>query len=144
MADDSFEKEVDKIVANVKAKMIGVIKTAIQETVQDMQTPRAAGGKMPVDTGFLRSSGAAALNQMPVGEIQGREREPGEVGVLSEYRYTGDFLPLTLGRMELGDKFCFGWTAYYAEKQELYNGFMDSAIQNWSNTVDNVARRLKK
>ena len=34
-----------------------VIKSAVQDMTNDMQRPRAKGGRMPVDTGALRNSG---------------------------------------------------------------------------------------
>jgi hypothetical protein len=141
-----FNVVIDKFVADSKEKMLAVVKNSIQEVVQDAQTPIAKGGKMPVDTGFLRSSGTANLNNTPSGEILGRKRLPGEEGVLADYAVDdkASYLTDTLIKMKIGDTFFFGWTAIYAKRQEVYNGFMESAIMNWQNIVNNQVRRLHK
>lgn len=144
MAD--FNATIDRIVAKTQENMLAVVKNSIQEVVQDAQTPRDKGGKMPVDTGFLRFSATAALNHLPSGETLGRDRLPGEEGVLPDYAVSDDASCITdtLVKMKIGDIFYFGWTAIYARRQEIYNGFMESAVMNWQRIVDNQVRRLQK
>lgn len=142
---NNFDVQMDKIVADTKEKMFAVVKNSIQEVVQDAQTPVAKGGLMRVDTGFLRSSGVAALNEMPSGPTEGRKRLPNETGVLPEYKYDEkNFLIPILSKMKIGDKFYFGWTAKYATIRELFDGFMEVAIMRWGEIVDEQIRRLKK
>lgn len=142
---DTFEAQIDKFVADTKAKMLAVLKNSIQEIARDASKPVVDGGKMPVDTGFLRKSGIGTLNEIPVGEIKGRRRLEGENGVLPEYKFNdGNFLHDVLSRMKIGDVFYFGWTAEYAEKQELYHGFLDSAVDKWVEIVNTQVGRLKK
>lgn len=142
---DNFDVQIDKIVADTKEKMFAVVKNSIQEVVQDAQTPVAKGGLMRVDTGFLRSSGIAALNEIPSGPSEGRKREPGEIGVLPEYKYDEKgFLTSILLKMKMGDTFYFGWTAKYAEIRELFDGFMETALMRWEDIVKEQVRRLKK
>lgn len=143
---ESFNAVIDKVVADTKEKMLAVVKNSIQEVVEDAQTPLAKGGKMHVDTGFLRSSGQAQLNQLPVGQTEGRERAEGEVGVLPEYATPDkvDYILPILAKMKVGDTFYFGWTARYAQIREVYDGFMESAVMNWRQIVDGQIRRLKK
>jgi hypothetical protein len=142
---NNFDVQMDKIVADTKEKMFAVVKNSIQEVVQDAQTPVAKGGLMRVDTGFLRSSGVAALNEIPSGPTEGRKRLPGETGVLPEYKYDEkNFLIPILSKMKIGDKFYFGWTAKYATIRELFDGFMEVAIMRWGEIVDEQIRRLKK
>lgn len=138
---NSFEVQIDKFVKATKEKMLAVVKNSIQDVVNDAQTPVEQAGKMPVDTGFLRASASAALNQLPQGETLGRKREKGETGVL--YQYSGDFLPLVLGKMKIGDTFYFGWAAVYANKQNMYHGFLDSAVDKWAETVKKNCKELK-
>lgn len=144
MAD--FNATIDNFVANSKEKMLAVVKNSIQEVVQNAQTPIAKGGKMPVDTGFLRFSGTANLNNVPSGKTLGRNRLIGEEGVLPDYALddNASYLSDILVKMKIGDTFFFGWTAVYASRQEVYNGFMESAIMNWQNIVNNQIRRLQK
>lgn len=143
---DNFDAVIDKIVADTEEKMLAVVKNSIQEVVEDAQTPLSEGGKIHVDTGFLRSSGQAQLNQIPKGEIRGRKRKKGEEGVLPEYAMpdNADYILPTLAKMKIGDTFYFGWTAIYALYQEIYHGFMESAVMKWKEIVDGQIRRLKK
>lgn len=143
---DSFDAKIDKIIADTQNKMLAVLKNSIQEIVKDSQTPVAKGGKMRVDTGFLRSSGVATLNQIPAGKTEGRKRSPGEIGVLPEYNVDDNASYITdiLTKMKIGDIFYFGWTARYAQYREMYDGFMISAISKFQQRVDEQIRRLKK
>lgn len=120
---------IDKFVVNTEARLLAVVRTAIQETVLESQEAKPQG-KMPVITGFLRSSGLAALNAVPVGEIKGDPKKT--------YTWTGDALNVVLAKMEIDDTFFWGWTAVYANVQELRNGFLEAALQNWQKHVDNA------
>lgn len=143
---DKFETVIDNFVNKNKEKMLDVVKDSIKITVREAQKPVAKGGKIHVDTGFLRSSGLAGLNQIPSGPGKGRDRRAGEVGVLPEYaNYEEEnYLIPVLAKMKIGDRFYFGWTARYARIRELYDGFLDSAVVKWSETVNNVIKGLKK
>lgn len=142
----NFEEVIDKFVINTEAKLLAVVRTAIQSTVEEAQTPRPKGGKMPVDTGFLRWSGLASLNARPSGQGKGRERSASEsVGPLAEYSTPrGDILARVLGEMKIGDSFYWGWTAIYARKQEAYNGFLDSAVANFKTHVAKAVAEFRK
>lgn len=146
MSTGTFRTQVEKICVNIEKGLLGAVKNAIRETVQEAQKPRDDGGKMPVDTGFLRWSGTASLNQAPVGLYKGRLRKKGEEGVLPEYKMNnegGKMLNTCLVEMKLGDTFHFGWTAKYAYYQEIYCGFMESAVANFKYHFDKELRRLK-
>lgn len=143
---ENFNAIIDRVVADTKDKMLKVVRNSIQEIVEDAQTPVKKGGKMHVDTGFLRSSGQAQLNQLPVGQTEGRERAEGETGVLPEYAISdkADYILPTLWKMKIGDTFYFGWTARYAQIREIYDGFMESAVMKWKQIVDSQIRSIKK
>lgn len=146
MSKSPFEMQIEKITVKLEENLLGVVKNAIRKTVQEAQTPVAKGGKMRVDTGFLRWSGTASLNQMPSGPSEGRIRAKGEVGVLPEYAVNnegGQMLNKCLIDMKIGDSFYFGWTARYALYREMYDGFTVSAVANFKNYVDEECRRLK-
>ena len=134
---DKFQTQIDKFVVNTEEKMIAVIKTSIQSVVQEAQTSREKeGGKMPVITGFLRSSGISQLGSMPVG--------PGRGDRKGKYNWTTNQLGVILASFNIGDVFYFGWTAKYARAREAHHAFLDSAVQNWQSHVDEAAGRLKK
>ncbi len=141
--NNSFMSVINSFTERTKDELLNVTKNAIQDLVNEAQTTVKDGGKMRVDTGFLRHSGAAALNVRPSGESVGRKRVDGEVGVLPEYvaDKVGDDLAKTLGEMKIGDTFYYGWTAWYARYRELYDGFLISAIMNWDNNVRKHAKR---
>lgn len=141
-----FSVKMDKIIANTKEKMFAVFKDSVQDLIKEIDKPEKEGGKMKVDTGFLRSTGSGALNALPRGESEGRKRNPGEIGVLPEYA-DYDFKPslqALLIKMKPEDMLYWGWSANYAAIREFYDVFIVSACQNWRTYVDNNTRRLKK
>lgn len=131
MSND-FSQQVDKIVINTEARMLAVARQSIQETIEDMQTPVAKGGKMRVKTGFLRSSGLSSLNTVPAG--------PGRGDKNGTFNFTGEQLAATLLKMKLGDIFIWGWTANYARYRERYDGFLEAGLQNWGKHVQNAVQ----
>lgn len=141
-----FSVKMDKIIANSKEKMFAVFKDSFQDLIEEASRPDDDGGKLRVDTGFLRSTGSGALNAVPRGESEGRKRLPGEIGVLPEYS-NYDFKPSLqslLLQMKPDNTIYWGWSANYAKYRELYDGFLISACQNWKTYVENNTRRLKK
>lgn len=146
MSIGTTEQQMDKAIEKVKQQMLSVVKNAIRKTVEEAQRSDDDGGKMRVDTGFLRWSGTASLNSIPSGLSQGRLRQKGEVGVLPEYvmdNEGGKMLNECLINMKLGDVLYFGWTARYAKYREIYDGFMVSAVNNFNFYINEEARRLK-
>lgn len=149
MSNDDASKKVKNFTKNAEKIILAVLKNSIQEVIIEAQRPLRDGGKMHVDTGFLRHSGTASLNELPKGLIEGRERNEGEVGVLPEYNISdesspGSFIHDVLARMTANDTFYFGWTAHYAQYRELYDGFLASASKKWSKIVENQIRRIIK
>ena len=52
----SFEDTVGAFAEKGKNNLLAVVRDSISTTVETAQTPVKKGGKMRVDTGFLRSS----------------------------------------------------------------------------------------
>lgn len=90
--------------------------------------PMNKGGRMRVDTGFLRASGAISYTGMPTGPERG---EPDQ-----RYDYEVSVTRDKLETLELGNTIYFGWTASYARIREAYDGFLEGALQNWSKYVN--------
>ena len=130
-----FESKIDAIIVNTQARLLAVVRTAISAVVDDAQTPVAKGGKMRVDTGFLRSTGLADVNKPPSGPTHGDKNQ--------KYNWGGNYLNIALSKMKIGDSFYFGWTANYAKYREAFDGFLESALQRWQNHVDDAITRLK-
>lgn len=137
--------QIDQIIVNTEQKLLAVMRDALNNTVQDMQLTIYKGGKMRADTGFLRASGAARIGALPLGESKNptKNRPKSEYGV-EIYKYDGGNLELTLAEMQIGDSFFWGWTANYAKYREAYDGFMESALQNWQNAVNSSVDKIKK
>lgn len=95
---------------------------------------------MRVDTGFLRASGTASLNGMPTGPVRGDPKaKPGQY---DDGSGTGNVM-LVLAQMSLGAVFFFGWVANYAKYREAYDGFLESAVQQWPKIVEQVTAEIK-
>lgn len=132
-----FSSQVDDIIMQTEKRLIALARQSTQEVVDQAQTPAAKGGKMRVDTGFLRASGQMSLNGMPTGPVRPDNDEVGG------YDWRETTVVTTLAKLKLGTSVFFGWTANYAEHRETYDGFLASAVQNWPSIVDKVTRQIK-
>lgn len=130
-----LKTQMDEIVINTKERMLAVVRTAISDTVEEAQTPVAKGGRMRVRTGFLRASGGAAINTAPTGPSRGDPK--------GNYTWKIESLNTVLSAMKLGDAFYFGWTANYAKYREVYDGFLESAVQNWQTHVNRAVNYFR-
>lgn len=126
----TFAADLQRFGAKVQRRALDVARESIQDVIDDAQTPKAKGGRMPVDTGFLRNSLASGLN--------------GSFGPPDANSYT-----LTIGQLDLGDVARFAWTAEYAIFQELGtsafagNHFVGVAAAKWPQFVEANARRIR-
>lgn len=132
----SLVADIEEFVRQSEDRMLAVVRGSLRDMVEDMQTPTAKGGRMRVDTGFLRASGRASLEGFPSGPNQ---KPPGAptgqyTGALDTY--DGTALNAVLLSLKLDDTFYWGWVAAYAPVRELYDGFMDTALQNWQGYVN--------
>lgn len=135
----SFEADIDRIVANTEKRVDLVKKQALLKSINEMQLAVKKGGKMRVDTGFLRASGQASLTGMPTGpNIRPKDAKPGQ------YDWQSKQTEVVLGQLKDGATFYFGWTANYAKYREAYDGFMHTVLQKWQQTVDSVIAEAKK
>lgn len=121
----TFTAQIKAFADKSKEKVEAVIKQSAQEVFSTAQTPKAMGGRMPVDTGTLRGSLMSDINGSRVG-----------VGP--------DSYVLAIAGMEAGDVIFAGWggpAAGYARHQEYGtsrmpgNFFMLSAAQQWQAIV---------
>lgn len=137
---DNYKLTIKRLVAETEEMALAILKTAIASLVIDeMQRSRYEGGKIPIDTGFLIQSGAAALNMPPAGESV----KPGGSLPLQFAWEQGQFFVI-LDKMKIDDTFYFGWTAEYAEKQNMIHRWVESAVMNWQQHVDAAVRRARE
>lgn len=140
--DYSFSATVDAFVQETNKRLLALQRESLQRVVDDAQTPVAKGGRMRVDTGFLRASGQASLNGMPSGpDIKPKEAIKHQFD--DGTKPIGN-LTLVLSEMQLGATFFFGWTANYARYREAYDAFLYGAIQKWPQIVNSVCEEIKR
>ena len=120
---------VSEWAAKTQARLDAVFKTAAQDIAREVQTPRAKGGKLPVDTAFLRNSFAADVNSTPSGN--------------GNSSYSAGPISIVINRAKIGDRVVFGWGANYAIYMEARYSFLRSAAQNWQQIVDKAAQKVK-
>lgn len=125
----AFQASVAAYIAQYKDRLERVFKASAQDVIAEAQTPVARGGRMPVDTGFLRNSMVAGLN--------------GSTALSGADSYV-----LAIAGADLGDSIFAGWTANYARHVE-YGAqgragrfYMRGAAQQWQQIVDRNAAAL--
>jgi hypothetical protein len=124
----NFKAQVAAFGRKSDARLTAIFRESAQRVISEAQTVRGEGGKMRVDTGFLRASGQASLTGWPSGPSR---RDEG----LGSFDYA-----ITIAGARVGQTIYFGWTAEYAGYREYEDGFMRSAAQNWQNIVSGVVR----
>ncbi|MBP2508102.1 hypothetical protein J2855_001737 [Agrobacterium tumefaciens] len=143
MAKLSFGSSIAAWAEKVEGATESVFKESVQEVVEEMQTPTSQGGRMRVDTGFLRASLLASSTAMPT---INRASVPTE-----GQTYSASFAQIeaVIAGSSLGDTLYFGYTAAYAGYREYgANGqppdaFVRMAAQNWKQIVDRNTARAK-
>lgn len=131
----SFEKQVKAWAAKAEGRADIVARTAAQDMAEAANTPREQDGRMPVDTGFLRNSIAAAISNMPTASSDPRADTHGKP----------DEVSLAINRWEpTKDILYIGWGAEYAGKMEALYGFRDAAVQNWPQYIRQAAQKAMK
>lgn len=143
MTKQTLVADIEEFVRKSEARVLAVIRNSLQDVTEMAQTPTAKGGRMRVDTGFLRASGRAALGSMPSGpNVKPADAPVGQYTGIYD-NWSGESVQAVLVDMKLGDTFFFGWTANYAETRELYDGFLVSATQDWQNIVNRNSERFR-
>ena len=137
--------QVEEIVAVSEKRMIALMRQSLSDVIDNAQLATAKGGRMRVDTGFLRASGQASLNGMPQGPSRG---ELTDRHAYDDGNGANPNVDVRLGELELGGVFYFGWTAAYARYREVFDGFLEGALQHWPRIVafntETIRERIKK
>lgn len=154
--DVSFAAQVDAWCRKSEQRMEAVFRTSAERVIVEMRTPKAKGGNMPVDTGFLRNS-VVVTTDGPTPIREDAKPKPG-----ASYDQTGDDLsgPATLiiAQATIGQKIWACFTAVYAARREYGfvgkdsrgreisesgDGFVRLAAQNWQKIVSGAIRDAK-
>lgn len=126
-------------VARSKKGLLAVRNESVKRLIQDAQLSDDKGGRMRIDTGFLRSSGQLSFTGMPTGPVRGEtDAAP------NQYNFDVSPIALKLAGAGLDDTLFFGWTAEYARYREWHDGFLRIAVQKWPNIVDSVVAEVKQ
>jgi len=130
-----FVADVADFVTKSEVLTDAVIRASVQDVIDDAQLSDDKGGRMRVDTGFLRASGQISLTGMPTGPERGDPE--------GKYDWKAETVEATLAGVKAGDTIYFGWSASYAAAREFRDGFLDGAVQNWPQIVARTVEKLK-
>jgi len=134
MSDLKFNAAIDEFIRKSESRVKAVCQQSAHQVFEDASVSTTKGGRMRVDTGFLRNSGQVSLTGLPVGPERIDEGMP-----------SAPNLALETLRWEPGKTaIWFGWTANYARSREYYDGFMSEAVKNWQQIVSKKAAELKR
>lgn len=137
-----FTADVAEFVKESDERMNAVVLDSTQTTINIANNPRAKGGLMRVDTGFLRASGQIGLDAMPTGPGRGVGRKnKSDKSLIYE---APESYAAKLSGFNLGQTIFFIWSASYAEVRNAYDGFLDNAVQQWPETVRGSVEKLRR
>lgn len=141
MAQQSFTAQIDGWVARTKQRTTAVFRTAAQDVRSEMQKPVGAGGNMPIETGFLRSSLQVGINTEPA---PASRDNPGGV-----HAYNETAADLTIAGADIGDVITMSYSAKYAPHVEYGargrapRRFVGLAAAQWQRIVTNATIKAK-
>lgn len=130
----SFAAQVGDWCKGVEGAVEAIFKMSVQDIVGEMQKPRGAGGRMRVDTGFLRASLLGSTSAMPSIDPNARPADGATYPA-------GQQVELTIAGLTLGQPFYAGYTASYAAAREYGargqppDAFVRTAAQGWQAIV---------
>lgn len=128
----TFSAQVSDWVRATKARQEAVFRESAQRVAEIAQTPTSAGGRMRVDTGFLRASLSASLN----GALPPLRDNP---GAGRSHVYDAGEVNLVIVNAEIGDVITLAYAARYALPREFKDAFVRTAAQQWPRIVAEVA-----
>lgn len=135
-----FAAQVSAFVAATKARQIAVFRESAERVIEVMQTPVAAGGAMPIDTGFLRAS----LQITKDAPTPAAKANPG-----GAHAYTAGMASLVILSAEPGETIYACYGANYAAAVNFGRSgkpgrqFVGLAAQRWTQIVNAVCGELQ-
>ena len=136
----TFAADVSRWSEKAKRNATLVLKQSAQEVAEELSRPVAKGGRMRVDTGFLRSSLTTTLNTptpMNPNAKAPSDAPPGSFTLNLVGTSTA------IAAADLGDTIFMTFTASYARHREEKDMFVRTAAMRWQQIVDEVAARVK-
>lgn len=139
----SFSAAVDAWCQESETRLEVVFRESCQRLVADVSVPVGAGGNMPVDTGFLRSSGVGSVGvPTPISATS-----KGEKG--GTYTFSIGQAASVIAGLKVGQVFFYCFTAVYSRVAEYGGqnrsgrGFVRLAAQKWQSIVSQVAQEAR-
>lgn len=132
-----FGEQIDAWIGDAIERRDLVAKEAAQRQFERVLTPRAKGGNMRVDTGFLRASAKVSLDNPVLGleENSAKGRSEDQKGVVI-FPFDEGAISLTINRMEWGQTLWMVFSANYAKPREHKDLFVRSSVALWQDDVD--------
>lgn len=122
MAQGSFSAKISSWVKETRERRDAVYRGSAQRIVTIMQTPRAEGGNLRVDTGFLRASLVATVG----GNLPPQTIKPDGVAA---FTYDAAAINLVIAGAEINEPITAVYTANYARPREY--GARGQAGDRW-------------
>lgn len=122
MAQGAFSAKISSWVKETRERRDAVYRGSAQRIVAIMQTPRAAGGNLRVDTGFLRASLVATVG----GNLPPQTIKPEGVAA---FTYDAASINLVIAGAEINEPITAVYTANYARPREY--GARGQAGDRW-------------
>ena len=129
----SFSQQVARFTDNAERKTRETFRNSVEALAQESNATINEGGRLRIDTGFLRASQSVTLNDRPRGPVRG---DPGTT-------YTtriGQSPTEALARWKGDEAVYIGWTANYAIFREFRDGFARGAAEKWPRIVNTFAK----
>ncbi|MFA5567955.1 MAG: hypothetical protein WC972_04830 [Trueperaceae bacterium] len=141
MSQGAFAARVGAFASKTKERMTAVRNAAVERTIEEMQTPVAKGGRLPVDTGFLRAS-LQVTTGAPIPAVQ---PNPGA----GAFSYSGQQVVTVLSGAPLDAVIYAAYGAAYSvhvnygARGAAPRRFVDLAAQNWPRNVEDAVKELE-
>lgn len=133
----TFTAQVDAWIAKSERRMDAVVRESAQEVFAEAQRPVGDGGRMRIDTGFLRASGQASVG------FTGRPAEKNPYTEPNSAPGPQD-TALVIATAPRGQTIYFTYAANYARIREYHDGFVRGAAMEWQRIVSSVVARARQ
>lgn len=136
-----FASAVDQWALQTEQRLEAVVKTAAQDVASEMIRPVGAGGRLRVDTGFLRASLRSSTSAPP--QIDPSNQPGAGAG------FGDPDVALTILGAAIGQPIYLGFTASYAAHREYGangqapDGFVRGAAEQWPSLVNGAVRKVR-
>lgn len=138
---DAFVATIDDWVAETRARLDAVARIASQLLFKEVLRPVGDGGRMRVDTGFLRASWTASLNS-PNLTLKDKPKDGvfaldvGQINVMIAGMKTGDTIYLMSSSK-------YARPREYGSRGRAGDGFVQANAARWQDFVDEAVRLVK-